>query len=150
MKQPGFIWKVYALYWTILVVGRNVNIFSPDSERYLFYHVLGAFHHSFFVLYYINVVNSVLNVVSLVPLYLFCFGRKIFPDSLWRTLFVLRVGFDVCGNYYDLVSIKSLFATDVGLALQVLLGGIFTTIPSYAACYLYAFDKKNRTDVSDH
>ena len=138
--RPGFIWKFYAFYWTFLVLRTNYELFSSGSAAYFFYHVLSSFHKSLLVLYYSNAVNSVLNVFCLVPLYAFVFHKKIFAENFWKILLLLRVVFDVCGNYYLYVTFKSYFATDLWLAVQVMTGMALTTVPSYAACFQYAFD----------
>ncbi len=139
MQKPRFIWKFYAFYWTAISFRANIDIFSPESSAYGFYHILGAFHKSFLVIYTIDAAGTVLNIFSLVPLYAFAFHKKLLTADFWKPLFVLRVAFDLCGNYYEFVSVKSLFASDPWLGFQVLTGIVFTRIPSYAACYQYAF-----------
>src|SRR3989338_7979789 len=139
MQKPGFVWKFYALYWAVITVHATVDIFSPRSPVYAFYHILGAFHRSFLAIYAIDAAGTVLNLFSLLPLCAFAFHKKLLTADFWKPLFVLRLAFDLCGNYYEYVSVKSLFASDPWLGFQVLTGIIFTLIPSYAACYQYAF-----------
>ena len=139
MRQPGFIWKFYALYWTVISFRANLEIFSPGSPAYAFYHILGAFHAAFIFIYFFDIIGKTLNVISLVPLYGYVFQKKFFTMDLWKIVFLLRAAFDVFGNYYAFVTIKSFFATDPWLGFQILAGILLTAIPSYAACYYYAF-----------
>ena len=139
MKKSGFIWKFYALYWTVITFHASVDVFSPGSPAYAFYHILGAFHQSFMVIYIIDSASTIFNIFSLIPLYGFAFHKQLLTADFWKPLFVLRVAFDVCGSYYEFVSVKSLFASDPWLGFQVLIGILLTMIPSYAACYQYAF-----------
>ena len=141
MKRPGFIWKFYAFYWASLILRAALNIFSTESPLSFFYQVMGAFHWSFSLIYAMNVVSSVLNLISLIPLFAFTFHKKILTPEIWKFIFVLRVAFDLCGNYYEFVSIKSFFASDQWLGFQILAGTLFTMIPSYAAHFQYAFQQ---------
>lgn len=139
MHRPGFIWKFYAFYWSFLSIHAAADIFSTGSPANLFYQIMGAFHWSFSLIYGMDIVSSILNLISLVPLFGFTFQKKMLSPGPWKTLFLLRAAFDLCGNYYEFVTLKSFFAGDPWLGVQVVAGILLTMIPSYAACYQYAF-----------
>ena len=142
MQKPGLIWKTYLIYWTVIVVMANFEVFSFESELYRFYQILTAFHKTFAMIYYTEASRAAINILSLIPLYLFVFQKKALAPSAWKTLFALRVVFDICGNYYHFVFIKSFALTDPWLAAQVVSGALLTVTPSYAACYQYAFQQE--------
>ncbi len=132
-------WKFYFFLFVPLPLGAMVGILFPESVIYSYYHVLIAFDPTYYLPYYLNVISAYLNLLSLIPLFLFAFGLRFLHPRVWQTLFILRAIFDIVGHRYEYVFIQSLLLTGAWptfLAIAISLAVIF---PSYLACYRYAF-----------
>lgn len=139
MQKPGFIWKMYGLYFAVLTVQHFFDLLAPQSPVYLFYHILIGFHRPLFIVYLSNILGALLSLLSLWPLYLFIFHKRRFHPALWQILFLLKILGDLLGNYYQFLTLKSFYFTDRTLAFQIFAGNILTALPSYIACFQYAF-----------
>ena len=151
MKKKGnWLWELYFVYFAILVINQVVNILFPTSVIYTFYHVLIAFDRWLAVLYYVRIFCDILNLVCLIPLYLFMFKIKWLNKTLWQWVVALRVGFDLVGHYYEYITVKSLFFSKPLVAAQLILWFVLTVLPSYYACLKYAFRREKLFQSSDN
>ena len=139
MQKPGVIWKIYGLYFTFLTVRHLLDLLTPQSRIYLFFHILIGFNPALFLVYLSNIMGALLGAIALWPLYLFIFHQKRLTPRVWQILFLLKFLGDALWNYYQCLTLKSFYWTDRTLALQIFAGDILTALPSYIACFLYAF-----------
>ena len=142
MQKPGFIWKIYGLYFTLLTAQHFLSLLIPQSRIYLFYHLLIGFDRRLITVYAYTILGSAFSVAALWPLYLFIFHKKRFTPRIWQILFFCKLAGDLLGNYYQFLTLKSFYFTDRTLAFQILAGDILTVLPSYIACFQYAFQQE--------
>ena len=141
MHKPGLIWKIYGLYFTLLTVLHFVSFVYPRSPIFLFFQFLIGFHRPLLIIYVINIFGALLNILTLWPLYLFIFHRQRLRPRLWQTFFFLKILGDVFSNYFQFLTLKSFFHSDHTLAFQIFFGDVLTVLPSYIACFQYAFQQ---------
>ena len=131
-------WIVYALHIAKTNLA-GMTLFDPHSEVYTFYHILIAFDRSAIAIYAIHILAVVVECLSFIPLCLFIFQKKFLSPHVWQWLFVIRIPLNILGCYYDMISLKSLFVSDLPTGIIVLFSMIITYLPSYIACFQYAF-----------
>jgi len=84
MQKPGFIWKIYGLYFTLLTAQHFLSLLIPQSRIYLFYHLLIGFDRRLITVYAYTILGSAFSVAALWPLYLFIFHKKRFTPRICR------------------------------------------------------------------
>jgi len=146
MQQPaqtrpgtGWAWKVYAAVFAVSIIAYLASLLSPYSFLYIYYHVLIAFNDRYSTLYILAIISSVVNILNLVPLFLYVFRISWQPALIWRVLFILRVASDLAGHSYEFKTIQSMLLTDFLLGLVALFPLGSFLIPSYIAGFKYAF-----------
>jgi len=140
MKRPKKIsWKIYFAIYAFVAILNTTFLFSPGSQMFWYYQVLVAFHPVLIIPYGLNVLSVVLNLLTLIPLYLFIADRRWLHPRLWGYFFVARLLLEFFGKSYDKNVLSSLFHNDPTSAWLSL--GMVTCLmlPSYIALFLYAF-----------
>lgn len=137
--KKKWLWEVYSFILLFSVLRRAWNFFSPSSPIYLYFYLLKAFHPFYTFLYAVNVWQIFLSVIHILPLVLFIYRVPFGNPKFWQYLFILRIIFDLAGNSYECDTVISFYHEDPLLGLAILIQSISTYIPSYIACYQYAF-----------
>lgn len=140
--KPEWAWVVYFLAYWLLTTAQTVYFFSPGSLINLYYHYLIAYDLYFLLTYTFNVLAIIFNAFSLIPVYLFIYRVDFLTQDFWKTLFLLRLTFDILGRSFEYQGFKSLFHEDPWTAVLVMATFILFYIPSYAALFVYAFRPK--------
>ena len=112
------LWKIYFIFMCLLLVVYFIaNIFGAD--------ILGW-------------IDMLVNVISLLALYGFCFNKRIFFRLFWK------VGF-VCCCAFEVLVIGNNFLKAMGYpkALLVLTGFTLIILPIYIAMFNYAFKRED-------
>jgi len=135
----GLRWKIYLFIFTPLALGNFVSILDGESAVYSYYHALIAFHPDYFLQYAMNVASATLNAFALIPLFLYTFRGSFLWPRFWQWFFILRIAFDLTGHAYEAKLVKSLFISHSGYAISSLLLLLLLVVPSYIACFRYAF-----------
>lgn len=139
MKKTGFVWKIYFCIFALYVLGNALDILMPTSFLYIYYHALMAFHPVYFIPYILALGQVFFNLVSLVPLFLFVFRIRFLSDRFWQRVLVLRIIFDLTGHAGEVNQLISISHADSEWFFsKIVLTGIML-IPSYGACFQYAF-----------
>lgn len=143
MKKPlKVIWKIYAFIFSVIALANLAWLLSPESDPFIFYHVLIAWTKFYYVHYYLAILKSCVAIACLIPLFAFAFNQETKSARFWQWMLLIRLAADLVGNFYEFIFIKSSYHMVLGYGLCVT--GIFVLplIPSYIAHYLYAFSKK--------
>jgi hypothetical protein len=69
---------------------------------------------------------------------------------LWKCLFILRVIFDIAGHPYEVITVASFYHAEPKIGFLMLLLGISPYIPSYWACWQYAFKREKLFGSQQH
>ena len=141
-----WIWKLYFLIILTVYVGNVTSILNPQLEAYRYYHILIAFHKEYRLVFGLNVACAITNLTSLIPLFLYIFEIRWLPLRFWQWMMVCRVIFDLTGHAYEFNFLKSLFYVSLSYGLSAALFFVVFFIPSYIACFRYAFIKKKFMD----
>ena len=132
-------WKIYFFLAVPLWISNLFVLFQPDSSPYTYYNVLITFHENYTLAYFLAIAGAVVNVLTLIPFYLYIFQIQFLPVRLWQWLFVFKVFFDAFGHHYEFNFLKSLlYSNRLYASLSVALILLFI-LPPYVACYRYAF-----------
>ena len=132
-------WRVYLCLFALLVIGNTMTGLWSDSIIYTYYHVLTAFHPRYYLIYCLHIAGGFINLINLIPLYLYVFRKPSALTYFWRIMFVLRIVFEFFGHDYEYKLIKSIFYSNFILAASTLAVYVLIFIPSYMAVFRYAF-----------
>ena len=139
-----WIWEVYFVLLIGFTLRQAVNLFHPEGTANLYFFILRAFDSLFIFNYFMNVAQVLLDILYFVPLALYIYDKKFLSPEIWKSLFILRLFFDVAGHSYEWNTLISIFYADPIIGLIVLVESVSTYIPSYIVCYRYAFQGKTR------
>jgi hypothetical protein len=83
-------------------------------------------------------------MIHCLPLFFFIYQIRFGPPEVWKLLFVLRCVFEVIGHTYDMNTLAAFYHSKSKYFFLAAAIMIVPHIPSYTACYWYAF---RRNDV---
>jgi hypothetical protein len=137
--QHPWIWKAYAAIYSLLIARKLYDLLSPDSPVFLYYFILRAFDPALILVYGTYVARVLFTTVHCVPLLLYVHGIRFLSPDVWRTIFILRCVFEFTGYSYESNILLAVYR--IGLPYFLLTAATYITpnIPSYIACYNYAF-----------
>ena len=141
-----WIWKLYLLVISTVYIGNLTSIVNSQLEVYRYYHILIAFYKEYRLVYWLNVASALTNTISLIPLFLYIFDIRWLPLRVWQWVLVSRVVFDLTGHAYEFNFLKSLYYANIKYGTSTSLFFVLFFVPSYVACYRYAFIKKKFLD----
>jgi len=134
-----WLWEAYFLL-AMVHAGLKVYYFvSPGSSEHLYYAMLRAFDPGLFMAYNAHVFYILLNALHCIPLLLFIHRIRFLNANFWKFLFVLRCLFEVAGQNYQVNAVKALLHANSEMLILFIAIMTVPLIPSYVACYLYAF-----------
>ncbi len=139
--KKKWLWEAYLIILLISLFTKAWNFFLPASPIHLYFSLLKAFDPSYIFLQTINACQIFLSLLHIFPLVFYIYRIYVFTPKFWQYLFILRIIFDLTGNSYAMKTLISFYNEDPLLGLAVLIQSISTYIPSYIACYCYAFRK---------
>lgn len=134
-----WIAEAYFVLFVGLTVRKACNFFAPHSPSHLYFEFLYVFDPVFWGLYSLNLLQIVLNLLHALPLLLYIWRIPLLRPRFWRYLLILRLIFDITGHSYEMNHLVSMYHADPLLCLLVFLSSISPYIPSYVACWRYAF-----------
>ncbi len=139
--MKAWLWKIYFLYFAAITVNVAAGLFIPSRPIYVFHHVLLSFDPFLGIFYFVRIMCEIMNLINLVPLYIYISKVRWLDRRIWQWALLLRIVFDLSGHYYELVILKSLFYANPAYMAQLVIWAILTILPSYYACFKYAFGK---------
>jgi len=132
-------WKAYFIIILSLAIRKVCDLVSPNSQDFLYYFILRSFNSVFYITYIAHVISVFLNIIHCIPLFLFIFKIRFLNPDIWRYLFVLRCIFEISGHSYQVNTLTAQLHTNLIFFILTLLVSLLTYMPSYIACYWYAF-----------
>ena len=139
MKKTGLVWKIYLFVFSFIVIRNAVDTLNADSFLYLYYHTLIAFHPSYWIFNILAILQVFFNLAGLFQLFLFVFRICLVTPRFWQWMLALRIIFDVTGHSAELKTLTAILYNNHGIFLSTLVLIVLIGIPSYAACFQYAF-----------
>ncbi len=137
-----WLWEIYFFILLLFIFNKAYRIFSPDSSIHFYFSVLNAFHPLLIFIYLLSLIQIFLNIFHCIPVFCYIHKIKIGGPRFWQTLFILRIIFDVVGHSYQIKYLTSLYYFSPKVFAFVFLQSISIYIPSYIACYRYAFKQE--------
>ncbi len=132
-------------YFFVIVSFAYINafeFFSPSQPKHLYFFILFAFNASFYISYALESFQIFFNILSCFCLALYIFRIRLFTPTFWQHVFILRCIFDLIGHSYEMNYFLAYYNTSI-LFFWILIGtAILTYIPSYFACFEYAFGNR--------
>ncbi len=141
-KSRQVIWKLYTFIFSVMALANLTWLLYPESEPFVFYHVLIVWTKFYLMHYYLAIFKSCMAIVCLIPLFAFAFNQEPKSARFWQWMLLIRLASELVGNFYEFIFIKSSYHMVLGYGLSVTGALILPLIPSYVAHYLYAFKKK--------
>lgn len=140
MRLPQRIFeKSYFFLFAWLCFGELLALLTPGQEAFIYYHSLMAFIPSAGLFYDLALGRALINLVCLLPLFLYSFSVK--RDWTWffRPLLIVRVVADIAGHNYEWQFLKALYHTGTYLPLAAFSVWVGLTFLSYKAHFICAF-----------
>ena len=148
--KARWFWEIYFVILALFVFHGSYAVFSPKASAYFYYHVLYYFDPSYRLTYFFACAQAVVGILSLVMLFLYIHRIRFLNPPIWQTLFILRIIFDLFGHAYEVNYLVSLLHSDPKIFLLIFVQSLATYIPSYVACYRYAFRQDKIFSPSDY
>jgi len=137
-----WVWKVYFIIILLFVTKEAYHLFTPGSPQFLYYFILRSFNPLFHIVHNTRVIHVLLNIIHCAPLFLYIYRIRFLNAEVWKYLFILRCIFEITSHSYEMNWIVALYHVNPKHLLLVLAILITPHIPSYMACYRYAFRRE--------
>jgi len=142
-RKQRWIWEAYFVIILPYSVQQFYFLFSKDSPHYLYYLILRSFDPIFMAKYIAYIVDVALDLIHCLPLFLYIHRIRFLNPALWKIMFILRCIFEIIGHSYEMNTFAAFYHTKPKFLLAALAVMIMPHIPSYVACYWYAFRTGN-------
>jgi hypothetical protein len=143
-EKQKWLWETYLAIILIFAIQKVYRLFNPGSSDFLYYAILRTFDPYFYIAYAARVTYVFLNLVHCVPLFLYIARIKFLNQNLWKCLFILRCIFELAGQSYEANTFIALSHSSPKLLLFLIVYTFGPAIPSYCACYQYAFSSRTK------
>jgi len=143
-QKQKWLWEIYFTIVLSFAILKIYRFFNPGSSDYLYYSILNSFDSNFLNAYKAHMVYVFLNLIHCIPLLLYIHRINFLNTKFWKCLFILRFMFEVIGNSYEANLLTASYRSSFNLFLLELVFIIGPLIPSYFACYQYAFQSQDK------
>ena len=134
-----WVWDAYLMITLAFAIKSFYRLVFPSSEQFLYYFILRSFNSTFYLYYYAYVFHVLLNIIHCLPLFLFIYNIRVGNPDFWKLLFVLRCVFEVIGHSYGINELAAVYYSNPKFLMLASMIMIITHVPSYLACFWYAF-----------
>ena len=138
----SWIWKTYLAVMLLFLTKKVYYLLMPDTQSFFYYFILRAFDPVFYITYTAHVMQVLLSVVHWIPVFLYVYRIRFLSAEFWRCLFILRCLFEITGHSFEMNSLIALYHRKPKAFLAVFIILMIPHIPSYMACYRYAFRRE--------
>ena len=148
-KKANLLWVAYFYFFFIYSIAQASAFFGLDSPSQFYYAVLYSFNNIFAFDYSLNVMQILLNLFHLAPLYFFIYKKWTNNQELFKFLFAFRLLFEVIGHSWEMNFLAGIYQLKP-ISFYILMAGFaLLYLPSYYACYVYAFKKHNKKKLDN-
>jgi len=141
----NIFWFSYSGIIAIACIANTYHFFSMKSPIPLYFQILYYFNPIHFINYFINFIQTILSAIHFIPMILYIIKVPSFNKTFWKALFILRIIFDIFGHSYEKIQIISLYQENPNYFYVAALSSFLIHLPSYFACFHYAFNKEKAT-----
>jgi len=143
-QKQKWLWEVYFAMVLIFAIQEIYIFFNPDSSDYLYYSILKSFNPALFNAYTMHMIHVFINLIHCIPLLLYIHHIHFLNSMFWKCLFILRCIFEVFGSSYEVNTLTALYHSSPKLSLLAIIFLVGPLIPSYFACFQYAFQSQDK------
>lgn len=143
-RKQKWVWEIYFAIVLFFAVEKIILFFNPGSSAHLYYSILKSFGPVFFNAHTTHTVHVFLNLIHCVPLFLYIYRINFLHTTFWKYLFVLRCIFEIIGSSYEINTLTAFYHSSPKIFLLILVSMVGPLIPSYFACYQYAFQSQDK------
>ena len=141
--MKNWVWKLYGIFFTSLVVGGWHDLLTKNSSFRTFYTILIALDKRYIVFLTFNILSILMGVAVSIVIFYYAFNVKS-SQKFWKIIFFVRMGIDLAGHLYEFQFIKASFFQSIPYGLACIGVFVIPTIPSYLVHYFYAFKKPSK------
>ena len=141
--RKKWIWETYFFLVLFYTLRDAYFFFSPGSPIHLYFYILYVFDFRFAFIYSLNLVQILLSLTQCLALAFYVYRIRFLKPYVWQYTFILKIIFDLFGHSYQVNELKSFYYDNPKICLLFLLQSLILYLPSYVACYRYAFRQKN-------
>jgi len=138
------VWILYIFTITYLLIDATYYFFSPKSPVAFYYFFLKAFDPIYYIKWLTHLTQIIISWLHWLVLIFYVFNIPIGPRWICKIALPIRLILDIFGRNYEMNIYESLYKTDLQIFWIVLGASISIYIPSYIACYLYAYGNKDQ------
>ena len=131
--------KIYVICYTFFILGSIRQLFFPKTLPYLYYHIMGSFGHPFSIAYYLAISRAFVDLLSLIPLYVFMKKNYFLKPWVWQWLFAIRLLLTVSGHSFQYNFLKSNMYGNSQIGILLIIFIFSVNFPSYEIAFNYAF-----------
>jgi hypothetical protein len=140
--KHSWIWKIYLLILLLFVIKDAYHLLMPNSQIFFYYFILRVFDPTFYAAYTAYVMRILLNTVHWIPVFLYVYRVRFLSVEFWKCLFILRCIFEIIGHTFEMNVLASIYHAKPKILLTAFIIFIIPHVPSYIACYGYAFRRE--------
>lgn len=148
-RKVNLLWLTYFYFFFIFSIAQASAFFGLDSPSQFYYAVLYSFNSIFALDYFFNVIQVLLTLIHLIPLYLFLYKKWTNNQELFKFLLAFRLLFDITGHSWEVNFLASIYQLNPYLCSTLLAGFALLYLPSYYGCYVYAFKQHNKKKLDN-
>jgi hypothetical protein len=137
-------YKIYFFLFSWLSFGELGSLLSPDADPFIYYHTITAFYPNSWLIYSLAIVRAVINILCLVPLFIYAFEKKRHWVLFFKVLCTLRIIADIMGHNFELQFLKATTHTGMILPLAAIVAWFGLSFLSYKAHFFCCYSHKHQ------
>ncbi|MCR4337064.1 MAG: hypothetical protein NUV91_04575 [Candidatus Omnitrophica bacterium] len=143
-RSRNWMWPSYFFFYSLLTVSAAFDFFTPGSLIHTYYQIGTAYHIYFYVPYLLNALYLIIEISSLVPLFLYATYHEWLSFSFWRGILILRILLHFIGRSYEFNFLKSIWHDQPQYAYIIIFLSALIVLPSLIAHWRYAFNYRRK------
>lgn len=140
-KRTHWAWKIYFALYSLSALFILLTFLVDESMAQKYYKILMMFNQTYGFLYHLNLANLLIELLCLLPLFLFTFHIRWLPVIVWQILFEARILLFLASHSYELKTLQAFIHADILTAIIAIMMFVACVSPSYVAGFLYAFKR---------
>jgi hypothetical protein len=136
-------WKIYAFLYSLVVLINTAFNLNPDGAAYNYYQLLMILDKAQWLRLILFYFANLMEIISLLPLFLFVFKVRFLSRGFWKLIFLLRIAGWLFGRNFEYGLLKAMLYANPFTTLLIVSACALMALPSFVGQYLYAFRDKD-------
>jgi hypothetical protein len=137
-----WFWEGYLLVYGCITIIHTYNFFVPTRPQHIHMHLMLAFDPVMVYVYSLELLNILCQWLLLIPIVLYVYKIRLFPQWVWKGLLMFRYNFHIMvtveGLSYHYLTIIAMYHFNTQTAMMGLLAFYGIHLPAYYAAFHYA------------